>query len=138
MPYSLLLLVYRKPGLTPEEFKIHYETVHIPLMQRIACEKFPLTHTRRYINRTVDTEKTAYPATVVSGTQADFPYDAVAELTFADEAACHASFAVMNSAENAPLVAEDCAKFMDTAKMTPMVLLDDCVETRRGGGNCMS
>lgn len=136
MTYRILLFIYRKPGMTPGEFKQHYENVHVPLMQKISGPYFPLTHTRRYIQRTRQPDSATeakYPATVLSGSQKDFEYDAVSELTFEDEATCKASFTALNSQEIGNQVSEDCALFMDQTK-TLMVLLDDYIQTPRQGG----
>ncbi|KAL1629224.1 hypothetical protein SLS56_005447 [Neofusicoccum ribis] len=79
MPYTVLIFAYRKPGLTPEEFKNHYENVHVPLIKSIAGDKFPLSHPRSYINRTESKEDqgNSFPATVLAATQDDFCYDAI-------------------------------------------------------------
>jgi uncharacterized protein (TIGR02118 family) len=129
MTYRVLILVYRKPGMTPEDFKNHYENVHVPLVRDIAGPHFPLSHKRRYIQRTELPDGT-YPAILLSGSQEDFRFDAVAELTYKDEAASRASFARMNTTEAAKRIAEDCAMFMDQSK-TPLVMLEDSVETYR-------
>lgn len=38
-------------NLTPAEFKHHYETSHVPLIQSLAGPLFPKSHTRFYIER---------------------------------------------------------------------------------------
>ncbi|KIX10706.1 uncharacterized protein Z518_01790 [Rhinocladiella mackenziei CBS 650.93] len=129
MTCRVLILVYRKPGMTPEDFKRHYETVHIPLVREIAGPTFPLSHVRRYIRRTKQPDGT-YSAALLSGVQGDFGFDAVSELTYEDEVAFRESFAAMNAPEAAKRISEDCAMFMDQSK-APVVLLEDCVETCR-------
>lgn len=129
MTYTVLLLVYRKPGMTPKDFKNHYENVHIPLMKKLAGVHFPLRHSRRYIQRTKQPDGT-YPAALLSGSQEDFGYDSVSMLTYENEAAFHASFAAMNRPELAKQIAVDCEMFMDQTKSS-VVLLEDCVDTGR-------
>lgn len=127
MTYRVLILVYRKPGMTPEDFKHHYETVHIPLVREITGPNFALSHTRRYIKLTKQGNGT-YPAALISCSQDDFEFDAVSELEFEDEATFQASFAAMNTPEAAKRIAEDCAMFMDKSKM-PLAFLEDYIET---------
>lgn len=91
MTYSIIIFAYRKPGTTPEQFKKHYEESHIPLLREIAGETFPLSHTRRYILRAEGeaegtTRNATTPASVLMGSQADFDFDATAELIFKDAA----------------------------------------------------
>lgn len=52
MTFSILIFNYRKPGVTPAEFRTACEAL-IPVVKEITGEHFPLTHTRRYLLRTV-------------------------------------------------------------------------------------
>lgn len=135
MTYSILIFAYRKPGTTPEQFRTHYEDSHVPLVKEIAGEHFPLSHTRRYLHRTQGkaegTERNAeYPATVLVGAQAEFDYDAFAELTFSDAAAFQAFFGVVQQPENQARIKEDEAKFLDGARMTVVVVGEMTVTTK--------
>ena len=134
MSYRILLLAYRKPGTTPEEFKAHYEGTHMPLVRALAGEHYPLSHTRRYIHRAPgrgETERNAqYPASIIMGTQADFDFDAISELTFEDQAAFQSFFDFMTQPENAAKLAADEELFLDRSKM-PIVIVGDCIETKR-------
>ncbi|KKA19511.1 Uncharacterized protein T310_6518 [Rasamsonia emersonii CBS 393.64] len=138
MTYRILAFLYRKPSISPDEFKQHYEANHIPLLKRLTGPDFPLTHTRRYIARkSVDqpvegaSERNAKtPATVFVGSQADFDYDAVVELTFADEAAFQAFHAKLTSPEVAKELGEDEERFINRAKLR-VVALGDVVETAK-------
>jgi hypothetical protein len=53
--------------------------------------RFPLSHTRRYLERTKTTDSSItelalmYSATILAGSQDSIDYDAVAELTFEDQ-----------------------------------------------------
>jgi len=51
MFYRVLILVYRKPGMTPAAFKSHYESSHVPLVQSIAGAHYSKAHIRRYLHR---------------------------------------------------------------------------------------
>ncbi|GME48448.1 EthD domain-containing protein [Neofusicoccum parvum] len=130
MPYTVLIFAYRKPGLTPEEFKNHYENVHVPLIKSIAGDKFPLSHTRSYIHRTESKEDqgNSFPATVLAGTQDDFCYDAISEMKFKDVAAFQQFHQVLGQGENGPRMDADNKAFLDLAKLR-MVMLGDVVQT---------
>lgn len=134
--YRILIIAYRKPSLTPDEFKTHYEQKHVPLVKSIAGSHFPLSHTRQYIRR-VRSEFTSieskehnadYPAVVLSGPQTDMGYDAIAELKFKDHTAFVAFTALLVQPDNAAMLAADCEDFMDQAKTT-VVELGDYVQT---------
>ncbi|KAK2604280.1 hypothetical protein N8I77_007224 [Diaporthe amygdali] len=127
MTYSVLIFAYRKPGTTPEQFRAHYEGKHMPLVKEIGGEHFPLSHTRRYIHRTEgkteDTERNAnFPATVLMGSQTDFDYDAIAELTFADASAFQTFFGLYQQPENAARIAADEEQFLDRPRMSVVVV----------------
>lgn len=141
MTYSILIYAFRKAGTTPEQFREHYENSHVPLVKEIAGEHFPLSHTRRYLHRTKTsnaeggggggTERNAdYPATVLFGNQADADYDAFAELTFADVAAFQTFFGICSQPENQARIQADEAKFLDSAKMTIVVVGETTVTTK--------
>src|SRR5215470_17918869 len=127
MSYRILLLAYRKPGTTPDEFKAHYEGIHVPLERALAGEYYPLSHTRRYIQRAPgrgETERNAqYPASIIMGTQADFDFDAISELIFEDQAAFQRFFDFMTQPEQAAKLAADEELFLDRSKM-PIVVVD--------------
>lgn len=126
MPYTILILVYRLPTLTPTAFRSYYENSHIPLLKSIAGPLFPNTHTRRYISRTASppgcVNSCTYPATVLVGTQLDFEYDAIAELKFDNETAFQAFFSRVNEPEAARRIAQDEDQFLDRAKLRAVVL----------------
>lgn len=135
MTYSVLIFTYRKPGTTPEQFRAHYESSHVPLVKEIVGKHFPLSHTRRYIHRTVGkaegTERNAKsPASVLMGTQADFEYDAMAELTFPDVGAFQTFFGIAQQPENAARIAADEEKFLDRSKTSAVIVGETLVATK--------
>jgi len=81
MTFTILLYVYRKEGTTPSAFRTYYDNNHIPLAKSIFGPAFPITHTRRYVQRSDEDGNAA----VLIGTQEDVPYDAVSELVFEDK-----------------------------------------------------
>lgn len=135
MPYTILIFAYRKPGTTPEQFRAHYENTHVPLIRELAGEHFPVSHTRRYVQRAPGegegTERNAdYPATVLLGSQADFDYDAFAELAFSDATHFQAFFGLTQQPENAARIAADEEHFLDRSKM-PVVVLGETTVTAK-------
>ncbi|KAK2733130.1 hypothetical protein FQN55_003744 [Onygenales sp. PD_40] len=136
MSLRVVLLSYRKPDIPPEEFKAHYDGTHVPLMKSLLGPLFPLSHTRRYIQRILNTGNSAnlntqYPATVLSGAQADFGFDAVTEMVFEDQDTFQKFTAACMAPEVAEKVREDCEKFLDLERGTPMVVLSGCEVTTR-------
>ncbi|KAI0817134.1 EthD domain-containing protein [Xylaria sp. FL0064] len=144
MPYSVLIFAYRKFGTTPAQFKAHYEGTHVPLIHKLTGANFPLSHTRHYLHRTEQQQQQqaeegkgnntarnpTTPATVLIGTQEEFDYDAFAELTFEDEAAFQAFFALTQQPEIAEKIAADEELFLDRARMTVVVKGDTTVTER--------
>lgn len=111
-------------------------------IKEMTGQHFPLSHERRYIHRTsIDSAKTSNdeplernlntPATVLSGSQADFDYDALVEMTFEDEEAFKAFYGILMEPENAKWIAEDEEKFMDRKKQPPVVVLGDVTVQER-------
>lgn len=106
--FQLMMFGGRKEGLTPEQYRDHYENVHIPLMKNLTGDTFPLKHERHYVKRDGPPD---FPAAVLIGNQADFNYDAVAILTYRDKAHFDANWAFFEDEETAKLIKEDEAKF---------------------------
>src|SRR4051812_38094370 len=129
MAFRILIKVYRKPGMSPQEFQSHYEDNHVPLIKSLAGPQFPLSHTRRYIQRSSDAVSN-YAAIILSGTQEDFDYDALTEMAFEDEATLQSFFRFMNAPDVKEKIDADCAKFMDLTK-AQLVVLGNVLETRR-------
>ncbi|KAH7161516.1 EthD domain-containing protein [Dactylonectria macrodidyma] len=123
MPYHVLMLGYRKPTLSPEEFYTHYENIHIPLVKSLAGASFPMLHTRRYIQRFGAKERgDNFPALLLSGSQQDFDYDVIIELSFESEAAFYKFGNIMAEPDVQAIVAGDCDKFMDQVRSKAAVL----------------
>lgn len=137
MSLRVLIYAYRKPGISLEEFKKHYEA-HVDLVKRISGDDFPLAHKRSYIARgTVEaspegttTRNATTPATVIVGQQSDFDFDAYAELTFADQAAFQAFGTKIYAPEAATQIAADEEKFLDKSKLA-IAMLGDVTETTK-------
>ncbi|KAJ4393994.1 hypothetical protein N0V93_003211 [Gnomoniopsis smithogilvyi] len=145
MSYQILYFAYRKPGTTPAQFRAHYEERHMTKIKQMTADNFPLSHVRRYIHRTsIDpsstnpkaSERNPYtPATVLSGTQTDFDYDAIVEMTFENEDAFKVFCGILQTPENAKWIAEDEGKFLDRQKQPPVVVLGDITSQERDQRN---
>ncbi len=135
MSFSLVAFLWRKPGLTPDEFHHHYEKTHIPLLLRLLGPVFPISHTRFYLPRQPstpspgDTSKANFAPSVFIGNTDDFDYDVFASVIFEDEAAFDKFFARLSYPDVAKVVGEDEDRFLGGKKMviaaagTPYVTL---------------
>ncbi|KAL2013594.1 hypothetical protein VTN00DRAFT_1119 [Thermoascus crustaceus] len=136
MPYTVVVFAWRKPGLTPAQFKDHYEHSHIPLLLELAGPNFPTSHTRFYLPRRAEDLASADPTNenhrpaIFAGQPGDFPWDAYAELVFDDLAAFNAFHAIVTEPENAARIAADEEKFLDRTKLKIAAIDSPVVTTR--------
>ena len=126
MTLPVLLFSYRKPGLSPTDVRSHYESIHVLLLQSIAGSHFPKIHGRCYIYRSEgedseSLETSSYPAAVLMRAQADLEYDAIAELTFGDEAAFETFRDIVSDEEAADRIAKDEEMFLDRGRLKIVV-----------------
>ncbi|KAF2473499.1 uncharacterized protein BDR25DRAFT_387791 [Lindgomyces ingoldianus] len=131
MPFTLVLLVARKPGLSLSAFKHHWEAKHLPLLKSLVGLDFPLSHTRHYLDR--DPELAMTPANILFGTQEDFNFDAIAVFTFIDRAHWERFWEKVSRKEAKQLLTEDDEKFQDKEKLKA-VFIGDTKATGRDGG----
>lgn len=122
MPYTVHLIAYRKPGVSPSAFKKHYETSHIPLLQSLTGPLFPKSHTRKYTQRSEDGT-----ATVIVGDQESFPYDALSELVFEDEEGFKKFFAKVGEEGSKEKILADEALFLDKERTKAVVIGESVV-----------
>lgn len=107
MPIKIIVMVRRKAGLTPEEFRHGYETSH----SRIAVRLFGhlwLSYQRNYLTRTGNNFANGGP----DGPD-EIGFDAVSEFVLRDEAA-QAEMARI-AQENMEMIKEDEARWFDQA-----------------------
>ncbi|KAI8196649.1 Alkaline ceramidase YDC1 [Colletotrichum sp. SAR 10_70] len=109
----MLIFLHRKEGLSHAEFKDHYENVHVPLTKELTGSLFPMLHSRRYIERSLDDGK----AMVLAGAKGEDEADAVVEVAFKDEAAAQAFFAATNSGEAMERLKKDNEQFLNWEKL---------------------
>jgi uncharacterized protein (TIGR02118 family) len=102
---KLILFVKRKPGLSQEQFRDHYENTHAPLAWS-NLRPWLINYTRNYL--------TPLPG------QTEPPYDCVTEFWFADRAALDASIEWARS-EVGQILSVDEENFMDRASMQSFI-----------------
>ena len=137
MTFKVLIHAHRLPGISPEDFRTHYEA-HIDLFKNLMGDVFPSSHRRAYIARSrvesplqdASEPNATTPAAVIVGQQSDYEYDCLAEMTFADQASWEACVAKVRSPEINEQIAADEDKFYDRSK-TKVVILGDVVETTK-------
>ncbi|KAE8148616.1 EthD domain-containing protein [Aspergillus avenaceus] len=122
MPFKALLYITRKAGTTPTEFRNHYENVHMPLIKGLAGPDFPLSHKRYYLARPAPGEDDTYPAVVLMGSQTDFSYDAVTEVTFGSEEAMKVFFGRRMEPGTKEIIDADEEKFLESSKVRAVIL----------------
>lgn len=136
MTYTLVMFVTRNPDLSPEEFKDHYENVHIPLAQRLCAGSWPFKFTRQYIARITrkgfgGPSNPDRPPLMLRGDAQDIDYDCVAEMTFENERAFHAFYKRVYEKDVAAKLAADETKFLELGK-TRVVVVGETIATEHG------
>lgn len=133
MTFQVILFVWRKPGLSPADFKTYWETKHVPLVKELTGDKFPNSHTRHYIQRSAvpgGADNTSWPAAVMLGEQSDFDYDAWAVLDFDSKEAFEAMFAKISEKDAAERLGADEEAFLDRGKRRVVFVDDMCVTSK--------
>jgi uncharacterized protein (TIGR02118 family) len=115
----MIAILSRRPDISFETFRHHYETSHVPLVKALMGDSLS-AYVRNYRNAR------ANPFPVGPGAE----FDCVTEFHFADEAAFRTAVAAIEHPDNAPLVRADEAKFLDTGRV--LIAMVD-VATRTDG-----
>ncbi|KAG9199466.1 hypothetical protein G6514_008429 [Epicoccum nigrum] len=136
MTYTIILFITRNPKLSPEEFKSHYENVHIPLAQRLCGGSWPFNFTRRYLARITRAgfggpSNPDRPPLVLRGDAQDIDYDCVAEMTFESEHAFQAFYKKVYEKDVAAKLAADETAFLEMGK-TRIVVVGETLATEHG------
>ncbi|KAI0186132.1 EthD domain-containing protein [Xylaria flabelliformis] len=134
MTFFIMLVLTRKSGLTPDQFRDYYIGSHLPMLRQLIGSHFPVRHIQRYIQRTDGPRKhdntfrnRTTPATVLLGNQSDFDYDAIVTLEFADEAAYQAHYDFVRQRDIKTRITEDEKRFLDRLQ-TRTVVLGEIIE----------
>lgn len=120
MTFTVLVYLWRKPALTPAQFKHHYDNVHLPLVASITKDAFPPSHVRHY---TALKEDGSGPNVMV-GDPTGFDYDVLAEITCDDAQAFQRFAELVRHPDNAQTIAEDEDRFMNRSRMRVIVVGD--------------
>ncbi|KAF2993393.1 hypothetical protein E8E13_000864 [Curvularia kusanoi] len=136
MTYTILLFVTRNPKLSPEQFKEHYETIHIPLAQRLCGGNWPFKFTRRYLARITrkgfgGPSNPDRPPLILRGNAHDIDYDCVSEMTFESERAFQAFYKRVYEKDVAAKLAADETAFLEMGK-TRIVVVGETLHTEHG------
>ncbi|KAF2468318.1 uncharacterized protein BDR25DRAFT_231806 [Lindgomyces ingoldianus] len=143
MTYTVIALIYRKPGLTPAQFRTHYDTVHVPLLKSLVGDTFPITHTRNYVTRTrtrsddmaptsisSDSNNELWLPTLYRGQPSDFPYDSMTVMVWEDKTAFERFCEVFYHEEVQEKMQDDEEKFIDR-RFRMVCALEEPIVTRR-------
>lgn len=103
---KMIAILTRRPGLTIEQFRNHYEDSHVPLVSRLMGRDL-----QAYVRNYRNDEGNPFPV----GAGADF--DCITEFHFADEAAFKRAVAAIEHPDNAPSVRADEAAFLDVERV---------------------
>jgi uncharacterized protein (TIGR02118 family) len=103
---KLMVLAKRKPGLTMEEFREHYETRHAPLARRLL--PYMQGYVRNYVRHDVSHSPEGLEG---SGTGPDF--DVATEITIASQEDYERLMARLAEPEVQRAIAEDEERFVD-------------------------
>lgn len=124
---KLIFMFKRKPGLTHEQFRHHYETSHVPLVHKYLSHLF-VDYRRNYVtgasgqNTQTDRDRP---------TERDIGFDAITELWFADEAAIAEMRRITADEAVGRLFYEDELKFFDRAACR-IVTCEETIDRQRG------
>ena len=132
MPIKILWMLKRKPGITPAQFREHYERSHAAIARKHVGHLL-LSYTRNY-----QTEAWGGTATDPAGFRLrPFDYDCITELVVADEAAFEEMGRIFGApAASAELIADE-HQFLDR-DATVMLRCDEVVDPAIGGPGATS
>jgi len=102
---KLVMLLKRRPDLTPEQFRTLYETGHSRLGMRMIGHL--LTGYRRHYVGGGQTFAAAAAQTGNEAAGAPFPYDVITEIVYRDEEAFLEAQRIVSIPENRQLIIED-------------------------------
>ena len=105
---QIVLLLKRKPGMTHEAFKAHYESSHVPLAMKHLGHLY-LDYRRNYPSAQFGLAGVTPPSEPI--------YDCVTVITVADQNAVNEFWRIASQPEIAEQFATDEAKFLDRSKV---------------------
>jgi hypothetical protein len=122
MSIKILWMLKRKPGITPAQFREHYERSHAAIARKYVGHLL-ISYTRNY-----QTEAWGGTASDPAGfRQRPFDYDCITELEVADEAAFEDMGRIFGTPAASAELLEDELKFLDR-EATVMLRCDEVVD----------
>ncbi|WP_157219442.1 EthD domain-containing protein [Flavisphingomonas formosensis] len=118
---KLIFFLKRKQGITPEQFREHYENSHARFAQKY------VGHLLTGYHRNYPTFAALDPSNVPEGsspTPYDIGYDAITEMRVKDMAAVEEIGRIFNDPAIQPILKEDERKFLDDSA-TVMIVCDE-------------
>lgn len=118
---KLIFFLKRKPGITPEQFRAHYENSHVRYAQKY------IGHLLTSYHRNYPTFAALNPSNVPAGAQPqpyNIGYDAITEMRVKDMAAVEEIGRIFNDPEIQPILKADERKFLDD-EATVMIVCDE-------------
>ena len=113
---KIIFMLKRKPGITKEQFREHYENSHAKLAQKYIGHLLK-DYNRNYPIFTGLAPSNGEPAPYDTG------YDAITEMVVEDEAAVEEMTRIFNAPDVNPVLVEDELKFLDRPA-TVMIVVD--------------
>lgn len=111
-PVKTMLMLTRRPGMTPEAFREAYEGRHSRLALRLFGHLW-VAYRRSYLGPTSRfSDESGTPANA-GGAATEAPFDAITEIVYRDRAALEESNRIAALPENQRLLAEDEASMFD-------------------------
>ena len=100
--FTVIGLFKRRPGMSMEDFRKHYEEVHAPLGVKFLPAM--IDYKRRYLT------PVPYP---LDGTTREAEYDVITEMSFPDKASAEACYAALASNDGQEVLSRDEENFFD-------------------------
>jgi hypothetical protein len=87
MVYVVFMFIARKPGMSLEAFKDHYENKHVPLVLQVLGDEAPVRHTRHYLQRNPAAAEGdgVPPPLLFFGDASTIDYDCITKVELRDE-----------------------------------------------------
>jgi hypothetical protein len=147
MVYTVVALLPRNPEITPSQFRLHYDNIHIPLLKSLVGSAFPLMHTRHYVSRkstgqqpppkdvstaTAETANEKFqPSIMYQGLPSDVEFDSLTVMTWENKESWNRFLDVFRSADVAERIVEDEEKFLRRDRKVVFPIEDPVVTTSR-------
>lgn len=117
---KLVYFLKRRPDITPQQFRTHYETSHVRLAQKYIGHLLQ-SYTRHYPVMAIRNPSAVTPGSTPA--PYDIGYDCITEMVVADGAAVVEMGRIFNDPEINPILVEDELQFLDR-EQTVMITVE--------------